>query len=273
MSLRLGTMISPHPFKLLSLVFFSLVPIILAITECPSGESITTGTSGAKYALCPTTDFQGASPQILNNVADLAACVSQCDNNGACRNAVYDRAGRICHIKTNAVGGLAWVVDARFDVVRLRNDVPEGENIARCSYAESSYTGNGKTYKICRGTDLKGASAQIVNNVANANACAQRCSTTIGCVKAVFDNINLVCHIKAPEESSTLIWVMNKQFTVLRQDSITNPATAGRWSDLIRFPVIPVAGYVVPDLSGATRLLIFSSWGADAFGGASGLTQ
>lgn len=66
---------------------------------------------------------------------------------------------------------------------------------------------------------------------------------------------------------------MNKQFSVLRLDAPANYGTLGRWSDLIRFPVIPVAGYVVSSITDTTRLLMFSSWGHDAFGGASGLTQ
>ena len=66
---------------------------------------------------------------------------------------------------------------------------------------------------------------------------------------------------------------MNKQFSVIRLSTPPNYGSLGRWSDLIRFPVIPVAGYVVPSITDTTRLLMFSSWGVDAFGGASGRTQ
>lgn len=51
------------------------------------------------------------------------------------------------------------------------------------------------------------------------------------------------------------------------------PATNGIWSDLIRLPVIPVAAYIVPEFPSAQRLLMFSSWGTDSFGGEGGKTQ
>lgn len=153
-------------------------------------------------------------------------------------NAVYDGTGRSCHIKTNVANGLAWVKNTRFTVIRLKNDVSEQENIARCTRTETTYTGNKKTYKLCPGSDLRGATARVTNNVATAVACAQICSQTTGCVKAVWDGGRLVCHVKGNEEQNTLIWVTNKQFTVIRQDIVVNPANSGRWSDLIRFPVV-----------------------------------
>jgi galactose oxidase len=66
---------------------------------------------------------------------------------------------------------------------------------------------------------------------------------------------------------------MNKRFTAIQLSVAVNPSVLGRWTDLIRLPVIPVAGYVVPASPEPSRLLMFSSWGVDAFGGASGMTQ
>lgn len=57
------------------------------------------------------------------------------------------------------------------------------------------------------------------------------------------------------------------------QDVIRDRAVKGSWSELVRFPVIPVAAYIVPAFPSPSRMLVFSSWGADAFGGASGYTQ
>lgn len=194
---------------------------------------------------CPQTDFQGGSPQVINNIANVAACVTQCDAIVTCLNAVYDRTNRVCHVKTNDRNGLTWVTNTRYDVIRLSNDVPEQENIARCGRTESTYTGNGKTYELCRGSDIRGASTQVINNVATANACAQLCSQTTGCVKAVWDEGGKVCHVKGNEEQNTLIWVMNKRFTAIRQDIVLNPASLGRWSDLIRFPVVSAILHLV----------------------------
>jgi galactose oxidase len=109
--------------------------------------------------------------------------------------------------------------------------------------------------------------------VATVNDCAKRCSTIAACTQAVFDSAKLVCHIKSDARTSTLIWSTDKRFDVIRLDVAASPATDGAWSDIIRLPVIPVAAYVVPEYPASQRLLFFSSWGADAFGGEGGKTQ
>ena len=105
------------------------------------------------------------------------------------------------------------------------------------------------------------------------NACGDLCATTNGCNKAVFDNKNNVCHIKGAEPATSLFWVQNQQFTTITLPKQSNVAQMGKWSDIVRLPLIPVAAYVVPQFPQADRLMFFSSWGTDAFGGASGLTQ
>lgn len=113
----------------------------------------------------------------------------------------------------------------------------------------------------------------MINDVATLNDCAQRCSTITMCTQAVYDSTGQVCHIKADAKTNTMIWSTDKRFDVIRQDIAAIPATNGAWSDMIRLPVIPVAAYVVPEYPSAQRLLVFSSWGADAFGGEGGHTQ
>ena len=113
----------------------------------------------------------------------------------------------------------------------------------------------------------------MLNGVTTVNDCAQRCATTAACTQAVWDSVENVCHLKADSKTNTIIWSTDKRFDTVRLDVAAVPATNGAWSDLIRLPVIPVAAYVVPEYPSAQRLLVFSSWGADAFGGASGRTQ
>jgi galactose oxidase len=262
----------PISLQSLALTSLLLLQITATITECPNAETTSISATGAKFALCPNTDFQGPSAQVLKNIATLATCVQQCDNNGACINAVYDRAGKICHIKANA-GQLNWVPNTKFDVVRLRNTIPEFENIAQCSTTETAFTGSGKKYTLCRGTDLQGATVQQIKGVTTALSCAQLCSTRAACTKAAWDSIKNICHIKSPEPASTLMWIMSKSFTVIHLSVPFKPSVTGQWSNLIRLPIIPVAGYVVPAYPSSSRILLFSSWSADAFGGASGLTQ
>lgn len=89
----------------------------------------------------------------------------------------------------------------------------------------------------------------------------------------MWDSAGSICYVKVDAKTNTLIWSTDKRFDVIRQDIPSNPATDGAWSDMIRFPVIPVAAYVVPEYPSSSRLLMFSSWGADAFGGEGGRTQ
>ncbi|KAK0102528.1 hypothetical protein ONS95_006141 [Cadophora gregata] len=133
--------------------------------------------------------------------------------------------------------------------------------------------GGQKEYSTCPGTDLQGESAKIIENIKSLDECVKICSATPTCVKAVWDSTGLVCHVKAPEETNTLIWVTDKRFSVINLDLASDPAVKGQWGNLIRFPVIPVAGYVVPEFPSSSRMLVFSSWGPDAFGGSSGRTQ
>lgn len=189
---------------LLALTATLLFKPSLAIIVCPTTEATQTATSGFKYALCPNTDLQGGSAQVLQNTATLSACVLLCDANPACLNAVYDKTGKVCHVKVkNAV--LTWVVNNQFDVVQLRNAVPENENIARCGVTETIYTRNAKTFNICRGSDFQGASASATNNIASVTACAALCAANAACSKAVYDHVGLVCHIKGPDPATTLI--------------------------------------------------------------------
>ncbi|KAH7081052.1 galactose oxidase-like protein precursor [Paraphoma chrysanthemicola] len=237
-----------------------------ALNGCPTADTVFTGTQGIRYRVCLDTDLVGDTQSITANVASTTACAQACDQNINCFKAVYDTQTRDCHIKAN--GNLNWVDNARFDVIQA-----EQVNIARCPYTETAYTGGSRNFKICRDTDIRGPNAQMFNNVASLNDCAQQCSTITTCVQAVYDSTTRVCHIKADARTNTLIWSTDKRFDVIRQDIAAAPATNGQWGDMIRLPVIPVAAYVVPEYPTSQRLLVFSSWGTDAFGGEGKLTQ
>lgn len=217
----------------------------------------------------------GTSDQVIPNITNSLACAQACVSNTACLKAVYDSVGKNCHIKTNVKNGLTWVQsNFRYTAIYINNSLPEASNIARCPYNETRTVLGQKTYKTCGNTDIRGASVQMINNVANTAACANVCSTTgNGCTNAVYDKQNRVCHIKGEAATNTLIWYTNKRYDVIRQDIASNPATKGSWSDLIRLPVIPVAAYVVPSFPEVSRLMLWSSWGVDAFGGEGGMTQ
>lgn len=68
-----------------------------------------------------------------------------------------------------------------------------------------------------------------------------------------------------------LTWVTNKRFDVIRLNVVgNNERKLGKWSDVIKLPVIPVAAYIVPQVPDSFRMLVFSAWGATTFGGAGG---
>ncbi|KAF2852132.1 copper radical oxidase [Plenodomus tracheiphilus IPT5] len=244
----------------------TLIPAVRALNACPSADTVFTGAGGIRYRICPDTDLTGGSQQFTPNVASVTACAQLCDNAMNCFKAVYDTQTKDCHFKDFA--GLNWVANGRFDVIQT-----EQINIAKCPYNEATYTNNGKTFKVCRDTDIRGPNQQMFNGVATLDDCAQLCSTINTCVQAVYDATGQVCHIKADARTATAIWSTDKRFDVIRQDIAPAPAANGEWSDLIRLPVIPVAAYVVPEFPSAQRLLVFSSWGADSFGGEGGRTQ
>ncbi|KAF1359310.1 galactose oxidase-like protein precursor [Lizonia empirigonia] len=256
------------PFRAIAVVSaFFLFKTSAAINACPVTDTVFTGTGGIRYRVCPDTDLIGDSQSITPNITSTTACAQLCDKALNCFKAVYIPQTKDCHIKATA--GLDWQPNNQgYDVIQA-----EQINIAKCPYAETTYTNNGKTFKICRDTDIRGGSAQMINDVTTLEDCAQRCSTSDTCVQAVFDSFASVCHIKVDATTNTLIWSTDKRYDVIRQDVATDPATNGVWSDLVRLPVIPVAAYIVPEFPTSNRLLVFSSWGVDAFTGASGRTQ
>lgn len=89
----------------------------------------------------------------------------------------------------------------------------------------------------------------------------------------MYDATSKICYIKADARTDLLIWSSDKRFEVIRRDVAPEPAKNGAWSDMIRLPVIPVAAYVVPEYPSPQRMLVFSSWGPDAFGAGGGRTQ
>uniref|UniRef100_L2FSS4 Galactose oxidase n=1 Tax=Colletotrichum fructicola (strain Nara gc5) TaxID=1213859 RepID=L2FSS4_COLFN len=226
-----------------------------AITKCPNEEAVWETPIGVKYT-------------VVKDVASTKDCVQICDTDARCYRAVYDTEDKLCHVKDNK-NNMNWAADGRFVSIRMTNDLPEGSFLATCPFDEESYKvpNTDKEFRVCLNTDYTGTSVKMVKDVTTVQACAELCSNTKDCTKSVHDNINNVCHIKGAEPDNSL------QFTTIHVPETYNPAVEGKWGDLIRLPVIPVAAYIVPAYPQPDRLLFFSSWGKDAFGGASGMTQ
>ncbi|EWG45879.1 hypothetical protein FVEG_06522 [Fusarium verticillioides 7600] len=247
-----------------------------ALTQCPSKEASWTSKTGTEYTICRNTDYRygGGSLKVARDIKSTNACAEICSKDPRCVKAVYDKRNRICHVKDNAnEAKMNWASDAKFDTIRVKN-VNEGVFISRCPNPTNNYRAKGgKTFNVCHNSDYVGPTSRMTKNCASLAACADICSGIKTCKKAVYDKQDKVCHIKETEPKASLFWVQSKRYSVVHSPVESKPATQGKWSDLIRLPVIPVAAYVVPQFPQSQQLLFFSSWGADAFGGASGRTQ
>lgn len=269
-------MVNLTPLKALASISLVLQPVIAGLTDCPGKESSWTSKDNLDYLICPNTDYQngGNSLQFVRNVASTTDCAAICSKDPRCVKAVYDKKGKICHVKDNAnVKDMNWAADKGFDTIRVA-DEEEGIFVSTCPTQAKDYNASGgKKYRICAHTDYVGASIKMFKDCTSVKACADICANSKDCKKAVFDHVNNVCHVKATEPQASLFWVRNKQYSVIQVPYKAETATKGQWSNLIRLPVIPVAAYVAPAFPEPKRLMFFSSWGPDAFGGASGRTQ
>jgi len=133
-----------HPKILGFLAAFTLFGATQAINACPVADTVFTGTGGIRYRICPDTDLIGESTSVTANVASVTACAQLCDQAMDCFRAVYDTQTRDCHFK--GLGNLNWAANVRFDVIQA-----EQLNIARCPYAETTYTNGGVSHHTVTG--------------------------------------------------------------------------------------------------------------------------
>ncbi|KEY73809.1 hypothetical protein S7711_03109 [Stachybotrys chartarum IBT 7711] len=153
------------------------------------------------------------------------------------------------------------------------SDLPPGTFLAHCPGNEYSLqSANGTEFLGCPGTWYQGPSLQIVNGT-TIEECEAICMTTCGCAKASWSGVTRACDIKAPEPQNTLFWRTDGNFTSITRRYIPDPAVEGFWGPVLRIEVIPIAGYVVPEYPSSERVLFFSAFGNNSFGGTAGYTQ
>lgn len=242
---------------------------ISGLNACPGTPVSGITSNGYKYQICNNSDYQGPSDNIIQGIASITDCLQLCANDTKCTRAVWDTQGGACHFKTTQ-GNLVWASSDRFHSAQM-NTVVGRSVINKCPYTESTYTtAAGVKLQVCAGTDFEGTSLQILQNVASVTDCDKICEATNGCTKTVYDVVYSVCHIKA--DDGNLVWATNRQFITSRIVTVPDKSKFGSWSDIITLPVIPVAGYVVPQADTA-RVLFWSSYAATNFGDAKGYTQ
>ena len=112
--------------------YFLLFKTSAAINACPNSDTVSTGSQGIRYRVCPGTDLVGPTEKLNRGVRSARACAQLCNESLDCFKAVYDTKTRQCHFKATA--GLKWQANTQFDVIQA-----EQINIARCPYAETTY--------------------------------------------------------------------------------------------------------------------------------------
>lgn len=204
------------------------------ITSCPTQVKTSTAPSGKSYSVCASTDYRGPSAQVLQDVSTLQACIQKCDaSGGSCVRAVYDNENAICHFKSNQAGALTWVQDSQFSTIVSSTSRAGGTGqgapppanpgtgatgaaLTRCPTGDQSLnTVTGAQFLICQNTDFRGDSASVTP-AASTESCAELCSQTATCMNAVFDKVNSQCHVKADPRTTTLTWVQDSTFDVIR---------------------------------------------------------
>lgn len=264
--------------------FVNTPPQRASNTKCPYPEWLeSTPSSNSHGFVCLGTDYHGYSARIVPNVADEAACTRECDQASACKQAVYYKPGLACHLKGSQA---QWVIDSNFNSIRMQSKaqgVPDRMAIgAACPFKETEANIDGAVSGICPGTDFARDTTYIQYDVPDATACARICKEREGCTRAVYGR-DRICHVKAKTDDSR--WFTDLRYNTIRFRSQSDTGNngnngnlqpnnnPGKWGDIIRLPMIPVGAYVVPEQPQSSRLLVYSSWAPNNFGGATGQTQ
>lgn len=106
----------------LAIAALSLQTASAALTACPGQDRSWRAGNGPNYLICANTDyhFGGRSLQIVQSVASTDACAKICANDTRCERAVYDKTGKICHVKdVNSGTRMPWEASTQFDTIRI----------------------------------------------------------------------------------------------------------------------------------------------------------
>lgn len=89
------------------------------VARCPGTETVYTASNGARYRICPASDYVGASASVINGITSANTCAARCSTTTGCAKAVWDRISNVCHIKAaEPAASLFWVVNDRFQAIR-----------------------------------------------------------------------------------------------------------------------------------------------------------
>ncbi|KXJ85237.1 hypothetical protein Micbo1qcDRAFT_169570 [Microdochium bolleyi] len=223
-------------------------------------ERNVTTAEGARLTTCASATYLGGEvAKTIEEVTSLEDCAAECGQSASCERAVYQREKAQCVLKEGGSGeGYQWTYQPGYDTVRKVSSGGYAALPPASSTSEQPYVPTTVPEPSASTT----AGEPVVSTTATPE---QPVEPTSVAPSATSSATTLVESTTSAESTPTA--------------TPTGPAdpvaTLGRWSKVLDFPIIPVAAYMVPSAPGAvsTKLLMFSSWGARDFGGASGKTQ
>ncbi|KAF2854194.1 hypothetical protein T440DRAFT_465191 [Plenodomus tracheiphilus IPT5] len=94
------------------------------IYQCPTREQIVRE-GAVTYAICPDTDYEGRTDQLIHGVYSAKECTKKCAQLRICEKAVFESGASQCHIKTS-VEPLQWTYNPRYDSIRV---IGQGQDV------------------------------------------------------------------------------------------------------------------------------------------------
>ncbi|KAH7363733.1 hypothetical protein BKA66DRAFT_592858 [Pyrenochaeta sp. MPI-SDFR-AT-0127] len=220
------------------------------LAKCPSGERTTPNNNGRVYSICPGTDYWSPNLNEIRNIASVDACAARCAQTAGCAKASYNLKVQTCYLKGDPADP-TWFTTNDLDVIRLAN-------VNKCPGQErTTPNNNGRIYSICSGTDYWSPNLNEIRNIATVDACAAQCAQTTGCAKASYNFKAQTCYLKGDPASP--VWFATNDLDVIRL------ANVNKWGNVFPLPVIPVAGYVIPEWPESSRLMFWSAWSPNKF--------
>ncbi|EUC43170.1 copper radical oxidase [Bipolaris oryzae ATCC 44560] len=209
------------------------------IGKCPSGERSTFLINNRIYNICPGTDYWSPNVKIVPDTANVDACVIRCSETEGCAKASYNSKLKTCYLKGDPEAPI-WFETPDLDTIRVGN-------VPQCPTDERFINVNDGKFTICPGTDYWSPNVQIIPDIVNVDACVTQCAQdTSTCEKASYNSKLRTCYLKGKPASPVC----------------NHP---GQWGKVFPLPVIPVAGYVVPEWPESNRLLFWSAWATNKF--------
>ncbi|KAG4437224.1 hypothetical protein IFR05_007278 [Cadophora sp. M221] len=250
------------------------------LISCPTTECTQNTPSGVTFNTCVGTDLAGET----SCKCGIMRCAALRVAVATCSKAVYNRVASVYRLEN---GNVALVSSTKADKVTVQlvggvsstpasgtSTTHSGTTASRlkaCPAGETTQTFNGVVVATCPSTDYQGPTTQVTA-AANIAACAQSCLRNNQYSAIYTGPRNHQFPSPPPPGSNTTSPSSVPNPSPPSQVSPASPAPLGKgqWSGIIQIPIIPAAGYIVPEYPESSRIQVFSS-GCVRFSGTTNL--